>query len=52
VRGSNIHETVIFHIIFRILEVSGGRWRVPWSLSDYVFFLICAVSVKLPFPTR
>jgi len=36
VRGSNIH--VIFDVIFRILKVSGGRWRVPWSLGDYVFF--------------
>ena len=26
VTGSNIHESVIFDVIFRILEASGGRW--------------------------
>jgi len=38
VRGSNIHETVIFDIISHILEASGGRWASDWSLGDCVFF--------------
>jgi len=45
VRGSNIHEIVIFDVIFRILEALIGHWasafvagRVPWSLGECVFF--------------
>ena len=37
--GSNIHETVIFDVIFRILEASSGRWASALSLGNYVFFL-------------
>jgi len=38
VRGSNIHETVIFDVISRILEASGGRWASDWSLAIVSFF--------------
>jgi len=49
VRGSNIHKTVIFDVISRILEASGGRWASDWSLGECVIFLICVVLVKLTF---
>jgi len=29
---------MIFEVISRILEASGGRWASDWSLGDYVFF--------------
>ena len=39
VRGSNIHETVILDVIFRILEESGGRWA-----SAFIFGRLCRFS--------
>ena len=38
VRGSNIHETVIFNVIFRTLEVSCGRWATMFFFSDMCSF--------------
>ena len=52
VRGSDIHETMIFDVISRNLEASGGHWASDWSLGDCVIFLICAVLVKLTFLTH
>jgi len=38
VRGSNIHETMIFDVIFHILEVSGGRWASALVVGRLCFF--------------
>jgi len=43
---------MIFDVISRILEASGSRWTSGWSLGDCVIFLICAVLIKLTFPTH
>jgi len=50
--GLRIHKIVLFHVVFRILEASVIAERGTWLLGDYVFFLICAVVVKMTFLTR
>jgi len=52
VRGSNVHETVMFDIISRILVRRTVAGRVPWLVGRLCIFLICAVLVKLTFPTH
>jgi len=50
--GLKIHKTIIFHVVFHVLEALGGLWAslfVAGQLS--FFFLIYAVVVKLTFPT-
>jgi len=52
VRGSNIHETVIFDVISHILDASHSRWASALVVGRLCIFLICTVLVKLTFPTH
>jgi len=45
------HETVIFDVISRILEALGNCWASDLVVGRLCIFLICAVLVKLTFPT-
>jgi len=52
VRGSNIHEIVIFDAISCILDASRSRWASDLVVGRLCIFLICAVLVKLTYLTH
>jgi len=52
VRGSHIHETMIFDIISCILMRHTVTGRVCWVVGRLCVFLTCIVLVKLTFPTH
>jgi len=52
VRGSHIHETVIFDVIYCILMRHTIARRVSWVTGRLCVFLTCTVLVKLTFLTH
>jgi len=52
VRGSNIHETVIWTLFFVFLEVLGDSWASTLVARRLFLFLICTILVKLTFLTH
>jgi len=50
VRGSNIHETMIFDVSFRILEASGGRWARALVVGRLCLFSEMRSFSKIDFP--